>query len=516
MINNFYFLKHLTEELDVHLSGKRLVCCFSQNKDELVFSFCDHLNEYWIKAELLPEFALVSFPREYARAKRNTIDIFEPCIGLYTTKVYVFEHERAFAIQLTENKQIIFKLFGNRANILLWENDKITDIFRKKIQSDYQINITNLHRILQQDFETFCQKGLQAVFPTLGKEIRKWLLPSNFETISKKEQWEHLSLALQQIQQKRFWITEIDETPYLLLFPHGNILYEVSSAIEACNLYALTFGKKYYFEREKQEILKELQKKEEQTKSYLQKNEEKLIETRHSTLYEEIGHIIMANLHNIPPRAKEVTLYDFYRNKEIKIKLNEMLSPQKNAENYYRKAKNQKIEIETLEKNIAQKSQILAQIQQHLQKIKEISSWKELRRYLKEHHLDKQKEEQTIKDLFKVFYYEGFEILVGKNAQNNDLLTQKYAYKEDLWLHVRDAIGSHVIIKYRSEQPVFPQTVIEKAASLAAYYSQRRHETLCPVIYTPKKYIRKPKGFPPGKVAIDREEVIMVEPMPFD
>jgi predicted ribosome quality control (RQC) complex YloA/Tae2 family protein len=105
----------------------------------------------------------------------------------------------------------------------------------------------------------------------------------------------------------------------------------------------------------------------------------------------------------------------------------------------------------------------------------------------------------------------GFRIWVGKNAAGNDELTLKYSFKEDLWLHVKDVAGSHVIIKYQAGKK-FPKDVIERAAQLAAYNSKRKNETLCPVVVTPKKFVRKRKGDPPGAVIVEREEVIMVVP----
>ena len=110
------------------------------------------------------------------------------------------------------------------------------------------------------------------------------------------------------------------------------------------------------------------------------------------------------------------------------------------------------------------------------------------------------------------FDFRNFRILVGKNAVANDLLTLKFSHKEDLWLHAKDVSGSHVLIKHQSGKN-FPREVIEYAASLAAYNSKRKNESLCPVIVTPKKFVRKRKGDPPGAVVVEREEVMMVEPL---
>jgi predicted ribosome quality control (RQC) complex YloA/Tae2 family protein len=69
-----------------------------------------------------------------------------------------------------------------------------------------------------------------------------------------------------------------------------------------------------------------------------------------------------------------------------------------------------------------------------------------------------------------------------------------------------------VVIKYQAGKK-FPVMVIERAAQLAAFYSKRKTDSLCPVIVTPKKFVRKPKGYPQGAVMVDKEEVVMVEPM---
>ncbi|MGB3465496.1 MAG: NFACT RNA binding domain-containing protein, partial [Cyclobacteriaceae bacterium] len=102
-------------------------------------------------------------------------------------------------------------------------------------------------------------------------------------------------------------------------------------------------------------------------------------------------------------------------------------------------------------------------------------------------------------------------IWIGRNAKNNDELTQKHTHKNDLWLHAKDVSGSHVVIKQNGKED-FPADIIEKAARLAAWYSKRKNDSVCPVLYTPRKYVRKPKGMLPGQVIVDREQVVLVEP----
>ena len=149
----------------------------------------------------------------------------------------------------------------------------------------------------------------------------------------------------------------------------------------------------------------------------------------------------------------------------------------------------------------------------HIAVIEATESLKEIRKYLKINELNNNEQvvETNPLSLFKVYNFQQFVIYVGRNAKNNDLLTQKHAKKEDLWLHARDVSGSHVVIKHQAGKK-FPSTVIERAAQLAAFYSKRKNDSLCPVIVTPKKFVRKTRDLLDGQVIIDKEEVIMIEP----
>jgi predicted ribosome quality control (RQC) complex YloA/Tae2 family protein len=162
--------------------------------------------------------------------------------------------------------------------------------------------------------------------------------------------------------------------------------------------------------------------------------------------------------------------------------------------------------------NIEAKEELMQELQGHISKVEAIESLRELRKYIK-NNVSEQNDKQvlTVQDLFKYVNYQGWEILIGKNSRNNDLLTQRYARKEDLWLHARDVSGSHVVIR-RQAGKKFPVNVIEKAAGIAAYYSKRKNDTLCPVIVTPKKYVRKTKDLLEGQVIVDKEEVVLIEP----
>ena len=92
--------------------------------------------------------------------------------------------------------------------------------------------------------------------------------------------------------------------------------------------------------------------------------------------------------------------------------------------------------------------------------------------------------------------YELIEILVGKNAVQNDRLTLG-AKPDEMWLHAKDMPGSHVIIQAEGD---IPEQTLREAAQLAAWYSKGQRSSMVPIDYTRRKYVKKPGGAAPGKV----------------
>lgn len=548
MQNNYYFIRSLSNELSKQIIGYEIATIFSQNKDELLIGLIDNDNpetEFWIRATFTPELTTLSFPQTFARAKRNSVDLFDSLIGKKITSIRQFNNERAFGIELegnqNENNTLLFKLFGNRSNIILFSNEKVEAVFQHKLQADWEIIYDDLDRSIEQEKEDFIENGIKKTFPTFGKDVLTYLdnkvnqelenknsngelVKPNLEELSWQET-EKLITYFDEIEKLDYYIFQKkDEIKLFILNPNEvfeqndkiEILHKTDTAIEACNLFYMEFSKRYYLLKEKNAASKAIEKRHRQTQNYIDKTLKNIEKVENQMRYEEFGHILMANLHQIQPRLKSVELFDFYKNEQITIPLKDNLTPQKNAELFYRKGKNQKLEIDNLYQNLDKKEEQLRLFESQLEEITNFESLKEMRKFLKDNKIKVTNLQENEPDElpFKVFEYQDFQILVGKNSKNNDLLTQKYAYKEDLWLHARGVAGSHVVIKYRAGKP-FPKSVIEKAASLAAYYSKSKSDSLCAVIVTPKKYVRKPKGAALGAVVVEREDVVMVEPKEF-
>ena len=114
---------------------------------------------------------------------------------------------------------------------------------------------------------------------------------------------------------------------------------------------------------------------------------------------------------------------------------------------------------------------------------------------------------------WRTFERDGFEILVGKGARENDQLTFRVAEPNDLWLHASGYAGSHVVVRNPDRLDAVPREVVETAAQLAAYHSKAREARgKIDVHLCRAADVRKPRGFPPGKVEIRRWESVKVYP----
>jgi len=113
---------------------------------------------------------------------------------------------------------------------------------------------------------------------------------------------------------------------------------------------------------------------------------------------------------------------------------------------------------------------------------------------------------------FRSVMVEGFEVLIGKGDADNDQLTFKVAAPLDLWLHVANSPGSHVVVRNPERIADLPRALIERAAELAAFFSKARDGGKVEVHYCRAADVSKPRGFPPGKVMLKQWKSLRVYP----
>ncbi len=512
MHNNYHLLSRLAPELNELLTDSILVECFSQESDQLILGFDRGGEDFYIKADLKPGFSTLSFPSNFARAKQSTRNFFQEINDAKVVSVTTPEYERCLIFQFENGYRLIFKLFGDRSNILTANHSEVLKIFKKKLFNDLELNPNAFDKDVSLDYDTFSLENIHEQMPTLGKIVNAFLKEKEAELTSKEEQWQFLLGLLQEMQEGKIYLTEINDKYALSLVPYGKVLETFDSVIKALNAFTKKRGYQFYLETDKKQISLQLHAGIKKAEKYIKEADSKLASMQEGPSFKELADIIMANLHAIPEGAEKAQLFNFYTNEDIDVKLDKKLKPQTIAEKYYRKAKNRNIEVNTLLENIKSKKEQLTLFKADLQTLEESEDIRSLRKDLG-NYLPHTKAAKAIENTprFKEYFLNGFKILVGRNAKNNDELTLHEAKKDDYWLHAKDVSGSHVVIKHQAGKNV-PKDVKEYAASLAAFYSKRKTDSLCPVIFTQKKYVRKIKGAAAGSVRVEKEDVILIEP----
>ncbi|MBO8159407.1 NFACT RNA binding domain-containing protein [Thermosyntropha sp.] len=238
--------------------------------------------------------------------------------------------------------------------------------------------------------------------------------------------------------------------------------------------------------------------------------------------YKEWGELLTAYAHKYKKGDTKAVLEDFYTGEKVEIELDPRYTPVQNAQRYfkiYNKSRNALKHLESLIKANQEEIDYLESVAvaireaENLEELEEIIEEIEKEGYIKDKN--KRNKSKTKSSPRRFISSDGLEILVGRNNRQNDILTLKQADKNDLWLHTKDIPGTHVIVKLppkiKSIHDV-PDSTLEEAAALAAYYSKAKEADKVPVDYTFRINVKKPAGAKPGMVVYENYWTIMANP----
>ncbi|MGJ0847735.1 Rqc2 family fibronectin-binding protein [Tissierella praeacuta] len=270
-----------------------------------------------------------------------------------------------------------------------------------------------------------------------------------------------------------------------------------------------------------QSIKKSIQVKLDRANNKLGKQKEELLESQDREKYKIYADLISANLHLIPRGVNSIELENFYDENmnKLNIPLDIKLSPVANAQRYYKKYSKLKNAHQLLLEQIPNTEDEISYLENVLMSIEnstEIEELDEIKEelisegYIKGSIKKKKKKEESISKPLHYISKDGFNIYVGKNNKQNDYLTLKLSRKDDIWLHVQNMPGSHVIIEKMGK--TIPLSTIEEAAILASYYSKGKNSNHVPVDYTERKNVKKPKNAKAGMVIYEDFKTIIINP----
>ena len=266
------------------------------------------------------------------------------------------------------------------------------------------------------------------------------------------------------------------------------------------------------------QVLKVLHNELKKDRRKVKKLKQQLEDAAKADYYRIRGEILTTYLGKLTAGMTEITLPNFYDdNKPLKIKLDPELSPSRNAQKYFTKYDKLKTSVDYVKEQLKlanNEINYLANIESQIDlaspaDIQEIRLELQQQGYIKQKRQKSKKRRKVRVSKPEEFHTSnGTTVLVGKNNLQNDRLSFKIANKNDIWLHVKDIPGSHVII--RDSDPD-EQTLLE-AAQLAAYFSKGRNSDNVPVDYLPAKRLHKPNGAKPGFVTFTGQKTLYVTP----
>ncbi len=268
------------------------------------------------------------------------------------------------------------------------------------------------------------------------------------------------------------------------------------------------------------DLLKLLMNSYERISRKLELQKKELAECGEREVFRVCGDLINANIWRLEKGQTKAELEDFYTGEVREITLDPRLTPAQNAQKYY----NEYRKLDTAEKKL---SELIKKGQEELVYIDSVfdaasrtdseADLAEIRRELREQGYLKggvradERVKKTSEPL-KFISSDGYEILVGRNNRQNDTLTLKTARALDIWLHVKNIAGSHVIVRTADNGKPLTQRTLFEAAQLAAYHSKGRNGSQVPVDYVPAKFVKKPAGAKPGMVIFTNNKTMFVTP----
>jgi len=265
------------------------------------------------------------------------------------------------------------------------------------------------------------------------------------------------------------------------------------------------------------ELIRRVENELQKNRHKLKKQEKELLATDNAEEFRQKGELLTTFLHQVPNDQDQVILDNYYTNQPITIALDKALTPNQNAQRYFKRYQKLKEAVKYLTDLIEETKATILYLESvetvlNQAGLEEIAEIREeliqtgfIRRRQREKIQKRKKPEQYLASDGKTIIY------VGRNNLQNEELTFKMARKEELWFHAKDIPGSHVVISGNLDPS---DEVKTDAAELAAYFSQGRLSNLVQVDMIEVKKLNKPTGGKPGFVTYTGQKTLRVTPDP--
>ena len=534
-----FFLHHMTEELRRELLGGRIQKINQPFEQELVLQIRSNRKSHKLLLSAHSVFGRVQLtdttfenpavPNTFIMVMRKYLQ------GAVIEAIQQVENDRILEISVSNKNEIgdsvavtlVIEIMGKHSNIILLDkaSGKIIEAIKHVgfSQNSYRtilpgstyvappqtgslnpftVGDEKLFQILQtEDLEP---KRLQQIFQGLGRDTATEL--SGRLTADKLKTFRAFFASPTQpsLTEKSF---------SALLFSDSKT--QMSTLSELLDTFYKDKAERDRVNQQASELIRKVENELEKNRKKLGKQEEELLATENAEEFRQKGELLTTFLHQVPNDQDQVELDNYYTGEKIIIALDKALTPNQNAQRYFKRYQKLKEAVKHLTSLIEETRATILYLESVETALAQASLTEiaEIREELIQTGFIRRRQREKIQKRQKPEKYLATDgqtiILVGRNNLQNDELTFKMAKKDELWFHAKDIPGSHVVIT-GNLQP--SDEVKTDAAELAAYFSKARLSNLVQVDMIEVRKLNKPTGGKPGFVTYTGQKTLRVTP----
>ena len=534
-----FFLHHMTEELRHELVGGRIQKINQPFEQELVLQIRSNRKSHKLLLSAHSVFGRVqltettfenpAIPNTFIMVMRKYLQ------GAVIEAIQQVENDRILEISVSNKNEIgdsvavtlVIEIMGKHSNIILLDkaSGKIIEAIKHVgfSQNSYRtilpgstyvappqtgslnpftVGDEKLFQILQT--EEIEPKRLQQIFQGLGRDTATEL--SGRLTADKLKTFRSFfaSPTHPSLTEKSF---------SALLFSDSKT--QMSTLSELLDTFYKDKAERDRVNQQASELIRRVENELEKNRKKLGKQEEELLATENAEEFRQKGELLTTFLHQVPNDQNQVELDNYYTGEKILITLDKALTPNENAQRYFKRYQKLKEAVKHLTSLIEETRNTILYLESVETALAQasLSEIAEIREELIQTGFIRRRQREKIQKRQKPEKYLATDgqtiILVGRNNLQNDELTFKMAKKDELWFHAKDIPGSHVVIT-GNLQP--SDEVKTDAAELAAYFSKARLSNLVQVDMIEIKKLNKPTGGKPGFVTYTGQQTLRVTP----
>ena len=537
-----FFLHHMVEELRRELVNGRIQKINQPFEQELVLQIRSNRQSHRLLLSAHPVFGRIQLTQttfENPAQPSTFIMVLRKYLqGALIESIEQVENDRIVEITVSNKNEIgdhiqatlIIEIMGKHSNILLVDkiSHKILEVIKHVgfSQNSYRtllpgstyiappsteslnpftVKDEKLFEILQTQETT--AKNLQSLFQGLGRDTANEL-----ESILVSEKLSTFRNFFN--QETKPCLTETSFSPVTFANQVGEPFTSLSDLLDT---YYKDKAERDRVKQQASELIRRVENELQKNRHKLKKQKKELLATDNAEEFRQKGELLTTFLHQVPNDQDHVILDNYYTNQPITIALDKALTPNQNAQRYFKRYQKLKEAVKYLTDLIEETKATILYLESvetvlNQAGLEEIAEIREeliqtgfIRRRQREKIQKRKKPEQYLASDGKTIIY------VGRNNLQNEELTFKMARKEELWFHAKDIPGSHVVISGNLDPS---DEVKTDAAELAAYFSKGRLSNLVQVDMIEVKKLNKPTGGKPGFVTYTGQKTLRVTPDP--